>query len=306
MQIKLVPLVAIKDIDFSLPYSSKALFTEDQIKQYCKESGRKIMDVKAYLNARKKYRMTNHRIVKFVEAFWRAIFYTAFSILGYAALFMPETVDWLKDTSVYWKDWPHHPMPAVFLFYYHIELGAYIHQLMWTEVSRSDSAEMIAHHLITMALITTSYISRFWRIGSTILLLHDVSDIFLEFAKVLSYTSKPKSHNWMKGMIVDPLFGVFVIVFFVTRLVFYPFLVVDTVFLKGSAAYGLEWGGYMYLVLLAGLQLLHVFWFYLIVKMVIKLMSGTMKKDERSEDDDDEEDEHSEATAAQGDSKKTM
>ena len=52
--------------------------------------------------------------------------------------------------------------------YYHIELGCYLHQLLWTEVSRSDALEMILHHLITICLLIFSYLTNFTRIGLSI------------------------------------------------------------------------------------------------------------------------------------------
>jgi ceramide synthetase len=43
---------------------------------------------------------------------------------------------------------------------------------------------MILHHLTTTLLLVFSFVSNHTRVGSSILLLHDSSDVFLESAKV--------------------------------------------------------------------------------------------------------------------------
>ena len=120
------------------------------------------------------------RIVKFIEALWRFLFYFTFVLLGQL---YPEVASWLpilgEDVFNYFREWPHYPS-AWILFYYQIEIGAYLHQLIYTEVDRSDAAEMIVHHFVTLGLLFGSYFCGFTRIGSTILLLHDFADIFLE------------------------------------------------------------------------------------------------------------------------------
>lgn len=253
--------------------------------------------MKKYLTLRKKYHVNKKKIVKYVEAFWRCLFYSTFSYLGYRTLFTPDTAEWVADTKFHWEGWPYHQLPAIALFYYHIELGSYVHQLLWTEVNLSDFWEMFAHHIITIALIVTSFITNYWRVGTSILFLHDLSDVFLEGCKVLNYTSKPPSRRWIKDYIVDPGFGLFTVVFFVTRLVLYPRYILYSVIVEGYKVYGCEWGGCpLFIGLLVALQGLHIFWFYLIMRMVVKLFMGQMDGDVRSDsedDDEDKEDDHS-------------
>lgn len=44
-------------------------------------------------------------------------------------------------------------------------------------------------------------------------------------------------------------------------------------------------GAYIWIFLLVSLQLLHIFWFYLIMKMVIRILTVGVSKDERSDDE---------------------
>ena len=39
---------------------------------------------------------------------------------------------------------------------------------------------MVIHHIVTTILLVLSYNTGFFRIGCVIILLHDVSDVFLE------------------------------------------------------------------------------------------------------------------------------
>ena len=86
---------------------------------------------------------------------------------------------------------------SYFYYYYHQFSEAYYYFyyiiiFRWTEVTRSDALEMIVHHLVTIALILLSYLTRFSRIGASILLVHDFADIFLEMGKCFNYICKSR------------------------------------------------------------------------------------------------------------------
>lgn len=57
--------------------------------------------------------------------------------------------------------------------------------LVWcVQVRRKDWLESMVHHIATIALLLYSYYVNFTRVGIMVMLLHDVSDIFLEAAKL--------------------------------------------------------------------------------------------------------------------------
>lgn len=248
----------------------------------------------------------NKKIVKFVEAFWRMMFYAIFVVVGIQTLFYQadpdtgilrrHTASWITETMNHWRGWPMHDLTDAIKFYYQVELGAYIHQLFWTEVSRSDAYEMILHHVTTISLIVLSYLTNYTRVGTSILLLHDLADVFLESAKIFNYTSKAKGHEWTKHL-CDILFVCFAVTFFATRLVMYPRFIIYSVLFEAPDVFGIEWIGFwVFAGLLVVLQCLHIFWFYLIGKMVYRLITTGIEKDERSDDEEEvviEGDEHS-------------
>jgi ceramide synthetase len=235
---------------------------------------------------RKHNKLVDKKITKFIEALWRFMFYSFFCVLGIRALFFPSTAPWVLDTRQHWEGWPLQPISDSIKFYYQIELAAYIHQLMWTEVSRSDTVEMVLHHLTTIMLVSFSFLTSFTRIGSSIFLVHDLSDVFLEAAKVFNYTSKAKGHKWASTF-CDTLFVLFAVSFFVLRLIVYPRYLVYSLVVEAPEIMGMWPCYWVFATLLVVLQCLHVFWFYLIARMVPSLLQTGIQKDERSDDEDD-------------------
>lgn len=202
-------------------------------------------------------------------------------------------MDWLLDSNKFWIGWPKHTMTKSLEFYYHVELASYIHQLMWTEVTRSDAIEMILHHVSTIILVLFSYLTNYTRVGAAILFLHDIADIFLEAAKIFNYLSKGVDSNkraWIRSWAktcCDILFALFAIIFFITRLVIYPKYILYSIIYETPVYFNVfEWFGYwIFAVLLIVLQFLHIFWFYLIVVMIYRLVTTGIEKDERSDDE---------------------
>ena len=234
----------------------------------------------------------NRKIVKFVEAVWRFIFYLVFEIVGYYTLVSPNVAKWLPwlgDTTQHWEHWPLHDLTGPTRFYYQVELGCYIHQFMWTEVERSDALEMMVHHLTTIALISLSYLTNFTRVGTSILFLHDSADVFLESAKIFNYMSKADGRAWAKHL-TDIFFATFAVIFFVTRIFVFPRFILSSVLYEAPLYLGgSDWVGfYVFAGLLIVLQVLHVFWFYLIARMIYKLATTGIEKDERSDDEDED------------------
>ena len=118
--------------------------------------------LRLYLIGRRRSQVVERKVVKFVEALWRGIFYFVFVVIGATFLFYPEPQEWVLDTRKHWLAWPQ-PVSTTVLVYYQLALGCYLHQLMWTEVSRSDALEMIVHHITTILLLGMSFLTQFTR-----------------------------------------------------------------------------------------------------------------------------------------------
>eukprot|EP01047_Picozoa_sp_COSAG01_P072388 COSAG01_NODE_11498_length_1921_cov_4.789243_2_plen_309_part_00 len=162
---------------------------------------------------------------RFHSAGWEAIFYTLSSACGLFVL-ARESFEWsVWPTSNIWVGWPLQTFDGVFQAYYLLGLAFYFQallSLLLLDDPRSDFLEYLLHHLVTIFLIAVSYHTRIVRYGLVILLLHDIGDVFLNWAKVFKYC----------GSACDVLcticFVSFVIVFFLTRLVFLPLVVIPS------------------------------------------------------------------------------
>lgn len=261
--------------------------TKDTVIKFCSEHNLNEKEVKRDIWNRKRNAICQKKFVKFTEASWRFLFYSTFLVLGYFTLFTPETAPYVYDLDQLWTGFPHSLPNDLMKTYYLVELGCYLHQIMWTEVQRLDALEMIVHHVVTILLLVSSHMQSLQRIGVVILFLHDLADIFLELGKCFNYIAKvQRFHAWAQP-ITDILFVLFAVVFFVTRLVLYPQCIYS--YLLCPEILGGHWPMYWpSMGLLITLQCLHIFWFYLILRMVYKLIStGGIAKDERSDHESD-------------------
>jgi ceramide synthetase len=49
---------------------------------------------------------------------------------------------------------------------------------------------MIIHHSATLLLLFFSYFVNYWRVGTLVMVVHDVADIALEAGKSLNYSGR--------------------------------------------------------------------------------------------------------------------
>lgn len=221
-------------------------------------------------------------VSKFCETLWRFTFYTL--IYFYACGVMYNST-WFWDQSKCWEGYPMQDLYPSTKIYYLLELSFYLALLftIFTDVKRKDFTEQVIHHFATISLIALSYAVGFTRIGTIVMWCHDISDIFLEGAKICVYSNINK--------VADILFICFGASFFVSRLIFYPGWILHTTWVKSMWLYNPFPGYYLFNALLLVLQFLHIFWFYLIIKMAIRLVSGNQVEDSRSDYEDDDEQE---------------
>ncbi|XP_062843664.1 ceramide synthase 2 [Trichomycterus rosablanca] len=224
---------------------------------------------------------------KFCEASWRFVFYLIAFIVGLTSLI---NTPWFWEQKECWKGFPQQPVMKMHYWYYMLELGFYWSLLLCVsvDVKRKDFKEQIIHHIATITLLGFSYCANYIRIGALVLVVHDSSDILLESAKMFNYA------GWRRTC--DLLFVVFAVVFLVTRLVVFPSKIIYTTLISSMDVFKPFVGYYFFNALLLVLQFLHIFWAWLILRMIYKfLFLGKLEKDERSDDEseaeEDEEDE---------------
>lgn len=247
-------------------------------------------------------------VSKFCEAVWKLQNWIPLFIMGFL---ISSQHEWFFNGLALWSNWPN-PMTFWIRAYYLIELGWYGHAQITltffeteTGAKRSDFWPMTVHHFTTVALISFSYFQGYTPIGCMIMWVHDVVDIFLEAALAC------KEMRWHKAC--DALFVMFATSWVVFRLGIFPFHLVYSIerdILNGcprrpgatSTKYYLHellthpdgvYGGdptvcqhqIKFFVLLSILVVLHIYWFYLIARMINraifeKTVAGDIRDDE--------------------------
>ncbi|CAH8266689.1 unnamed protein product [Arabidopsis lyrata] len=164
-----------------------------------------------------------------------------------------------------------------------------IFALVFWETRRSDFGVSMGHHITTLVLIVLSYICRLTRAGSVILALHDASDVFLEIGKMSKYCGAES--------LASISFVLFALSWVVLRLIYYPFWILWSTSYQiimtvdkekhpnGPILY------YMFNTLLYFLLVLHIFWWVLIYRMLVKQVQdrGKLSEDVRSDSESDDE-----------------
>lgn len=239
------------------------------------------------------------------------LFYGVYYVLAFSCYFfmVRPNVDWsaplFSNENVIVKQLLH-PFPPVMTraehLYYDQAIGFYLAAttfLLCYDQRRSDYAELMLHHCVTMGLLVMSYMYGYTRVGVIVIALHDVSDILLYFAKFVHYLN-------MKGFDTC-IFGVFALTFYVTRMLMYARIVYavtfETLFTVVENPAFNRWAMYIdtyiihylfFALLLGTLLLLQCFWFALILRMIHKeLFLGKKISDEGDiRSDDEDEDDH--------------
>lgn len=121
------------------------------------------------------------------------------------------------DRSEFWRNYPRHSVGNDIYWYYTIELGFYLSLFVtqFFDVKRKDFWEMFVHHIVSISLIFFTYTCNYIRVLTYVVFLHDCVDFWLELAKLGIYVKARKFS--------DLVFIIFTLVWFITRILVYPF-----------------------------------------------------------------------------------
>ncbi|XP_021853664.1 ceramide synthase 1 LOH3 [Spinacia oleracea] len=250
----------------------------------------------------KNYQMKDGDVVgkkklrKFKESAWKCVYYLSAEIV---ALSVTYDEPWFTQTKYFWvgpgdQVWPDQKMKMKLKGLYMYTAGFYtysIFALIFWETRRVDFGVSMGHHVVTVILIVLSYIARFARAGSMILALHDASDVFLEVGKMSKYSGFEALASFS--------FILFVISWILLRLTYYPFWILwstsyEVLLTVDKEKHPLEGPIYYYLfnTLLYCLLVLHIYWWVLMYRMLVKQIQarGQLSDDVRSDSEDEHED----------------
>lgn len=174
------------------------------------------------------------------------------------------------------------------LLMYALQLGYYLQAIptliVW-DLKRKDFYQMLAHHVATVGLIMYSLGTNFVPMGSMVLLVHDVCDVFMEAAKLCRYI------NWNQTSTI--LFGIFVVLWILMRVIYFPLWLVrsamrDTIGYLAVPHDIVPQPHYEFLNgLLIVLYCIHIYWTFLILKIVWSVVVMKQEVDDVREDEEE-------------------
>ena len=242
---------------------------------------------------------------------------------------------WLNLPEL-WTHWPNRELEGSMKWYYLVQFSFWLQQIVVVNIEerRKDHWQMFSHHIITCILLFGSYGYHQTKVGNTVLCLMDIVDLFFAvcysteylYARNLTALQLAKILKYLKfHLACDIAFGVFMLVWFITRHVLY-LKVVYSVYAHGPGKieYGCYSGsarnvtgpfdvpdGYGHLIdpfryptgtvcwndnikmaflyALLALQVLLLLWFGMILKVAMKVLKGGKAEDSRSDDEDEDE-----------------
>ncbi|ORX74511.1 LAG1-domain-containing protein [Linderina pennispora] len=205
------------------------------------------------------------------------------------------------NTANLYANYPddHIMMPYGLKWFYLVQAAFWLSNVytIHVEERRKDHVEMLTHHVATIVLVLLSYTFHFTRFGHAFMLIMDLPDIFLTSAKMFRYLE----HE----VIPNALFGIFSLSWVATKHVVCLKMMIS-IWTQGTKLipeerrfphYPNSYASYPIVsvlwVFLCVLQVVLLYWFYLLLRVLNRvLIKGENVDDNRSDDEgsDNEDD----------------
>jgi len=227
----------------------------------------------------------SNRMIKFGEYSYRLVFHSAISLYG--IFYFSDKIWWDSSrggTIHFFLSHPNHSLEPGMIWYYMIQAAYHVENLIhtilisieiklkpslginWSATKRGDFTEMMVHHAVTVSLISLSSYFRLTRIGSAVILIHDISDIVVDLVKLANFI------KWKQTTIF--FFVANNVIWFCIRLCFFPSTILRSVFWESELLMW-EWCppeyyytyNWLVVVFMLVIQFLNFFWFYLFLKI---------------------------------------
>ncbi|XP_062868548.1 ceramide synthase 1 [Trichomycterus rosablanca] len=221
-------------------------------------------------------------VAKMPESAWKLVFYSmSWSYTTY--LLFCCNYDFFQNPPSVFYNWKNGmPVPVDIAFAYLIQGSFYGHSIyatMYMDAWRKDSAVMLLHHVITLALISFSYAFRYHNIGLLVLFLHDINDVQLEVTKLNVYFKSRGGKYYLINDILSTIaFVSFGVTWFWFRLYWFPLKVLYASCITSLQSVPTIPFYFFFNILLFILLLMNIYWFLFIVQCVMKVLTGQLKE----------------------------
>ncbi|CCH62689.1 hypothetical protein TBLA_0I00240 [Henningerozyma blattae CBS 6284] len=249
---------------------------------------------------------SEHRRKRMMEQVYSIIYYGFSGPFGLYIMYHSDL--WLFETKTMYRTYPDLTNTGLYKIFYLGQASFWAQQacvlVLQLEKPRKDHKELVFHHIVTLLLIWSSYVFHFTKMGLAVYITMDVSDFFLALSKTL---------NYLDSSLTVPMFLVFASSWvYLRHYVNIKILWSVLTQFRTEGNYILNYATQQYkcwislpivFVLISALQLVNLYWFFLILKIVYNVTYKGIVKDARSdeeggededEDEDEEEDEEEE------------
>ncbi|EJD53612.1 longevity assurance proteins LAG1/LAC1 [Auricularia subglabra TFB-10046 SS5] len=236
------------------------------------------------------------KIIRYGEQGYAVVYFTVMGSFGLYV--MSQLPTWYFNCTPQWSDYPQWKMTATLKRYYLLHSAYWLQQFLVLalrlEKPRRDYTELVIHHFVTLWLIGWSYLINLTWIGNLIYMTMDWSDVFLAAAKMCNYLSLKRTS--------ESVFGFFVLVWSYTRhyLNLYLLYSVWTEFDEipqwaqrwspEEGVWMVWWMKYQIWTPIFLLQIVNLFWYFRIWRILLRALFSSELADERSDDEDEGED----------------
>ncbi|OCH84674.1 longevity assurance proteins LAG1/LAC1 [Obba rivulosa] len=238
------------------------------------------------------------KLARFGEQIYAVIYFGTMAAWG--TRIMSQLPTWWYKTEHFWIDYPHWQMTPELKRYYLMQAAYWCQQLLVLalklEKPRKDYNELVAHHMITLWLVGWSYLVNLTLIGSAVYLSMDLPDTFLGISKLLDYI------KWDRANVVVFMCFLMLWTYFRHWLNLVMLYSVWTEFdlipetskqwTPPDGVWMVWWMRYQIFVPLLLLQILNLFWYMFILRILkgqVLALMGARTTDVRSDDEDEKE-----------------
>ncbi|CCA67019.1 related to longevity-assurance protein LAG1 [Serendipita indica DSM 11827] len=235
------------------------------------------------------------KLDRFAEQGYAVFYFSISTSLGIYTMYnyMPT---WFYRTEYFWINYPHWQMPGTLKVYYLLQTAYWTQQflvlVLKLEKPRSDYAELVAHHVVTLWLIFWSYLVNLTYIGNAVYMTMDVSDVFLALSKIFNYLRMEKTKTvafaWFTCVWTYTRHYLNILILWSVWKEFDLIPYQNKVWERERGAWLAPWMKYQIFLPLFLLQLINLFWYFLIWRILLRAIFSSTLDDERSDDEDDE------------------
>lgn len=236
---------------------------------------------------------SEHRRKRMMEQIYSVIYYGFSGPFGLYIMYYSDL--WLFETKTMYRTYPDLNNSGLYKIFYLGQASFWAQQacvlVLQLEKPRKDHKELVFHHIVTLLLIWSSYVFHFTKMGLAVYISMDVSDFFLALSKVL---------NYLDAFLTVPMFVLFVITWIYLRH-FVNIRILWSVLtqFRTEGNYVLNYATQQYkcwislpivFVLILALQLVNLYWLFLIFRVCYNAFIRGIHKDDRSDTEEHDSD----------------